>query len=119
MNMKMKNFFMICLICSIMLMLPGAVSAQEENKKEVFELGEVVVTGSAEAVSQITTINTISREELELNNSIDISAALDNLPGVAVTTGSRNEAYINIRGFSQRYVPILFDGIPWYVPYDC
>ncbi len=118
MNMKMKNFFMICLICSIMLMLPGAVSAQEENKKEVFELGEVVVTGSAEAVSQITTINTISREELELNNSIDISAALDNLPGVAVTTGSRNEAYINIRGFSQRYVPILFDGIPWYVPYD-
>ena len=35
-----------------------------------------------------------------------------------VSKGQRNEAFINVRGFNQRYVPIFYDGIPLYIPWD-
>ena len=85
---------------------------------EVFELGEVVVTGKSEAISEVATIDTIDRQEIELNNSYNVAEALDNMTGLSVSVGTRNEAYINVRGFNQRYVPVFFDGIPWYIPYD-
>jgi iron complex outermembrane recepter protein len=100
--------------------------AKEESKvldlgkegSRVFDLGEVVVTGEAETITQVTTVETVDREQLDLTNSTDLSTALDNLPGVHVSVGSRNEAYLNVRGFNQRYVPIFYDGIPWYIPND-
>ena len=85
---------------------------------EVFELGEVVVTGNSEAISKVATIDTIDKQEIELNNSYNVAEALDNMPGLSISVGTRNEAFINVRGFNQRYVPVFFDGIPWYIPYD-
>ena len=123
-KMKTDVFKMIIFLIGALLIMPGMVFAEEDKKEDndkapdVFELGEIVVTGSADAVTQITTIETIDKSQLNLTNSVDVSSALDNLPGVAVSTGMRNEAYFNIRGFSQRYVPVFYDGIPWYVPYD-
>jgi len=101
-------------------MLYAAEVSTDENTepKDVFTLGEIVVTGRAETVTQVTTVETIDRMHMDLTNSVDLSSALDTLPGVAISKGSRNEAYINVRGFNQRYVPVFLDGIPWYVPYD-
>jgi iron complex outermembrane receptor protein len=106
------------LICGSMLYAAEVSTGENTEPKDVFTLGEIVVTGKAETVTQVATVETIERSDIDLNNSVSLSSALDNLPGVAISTGSRNEAYINIRGFSQRYVPIFYDGIPWYVPYD-
>jgi iron complex outermembrane receptor protein len=126
-NMEEDEFMKETRILSFILfisvsMLPnfGYVLAQEVESYEdnVFVLGEVVVTGKAETVTQVTTVETIDRIHMELTDSVDLSSALDTVPGVAVSVGTRNEAYINVRGFSQRYVPVFFDGIPWYVPYD-
>jgi iron complex outermembrane recepter protein len=99
----------------------AAIQAQESQKEAgpgVFNLGEVVVTGKGETITQVTTVETVDRERIDLTNSEDVAQALETLPGVFVSKGSRNEAYLNVRGFNQRYVPIFVDGIPWYVPND-
>ena len=106
------------LICGSMLCAAEVSTGENTEPKDVFTLGEIVVTGKAETVTQVATVETIEREGIDLNNANDLSSAIDTFPGVAISRGSRNEAYINIRGFSQRYVPIFYDGIPWYVPYD-
>ncbi len=97
---------------------PAAAQEPAPPQKGVFNLGEVVVTGEAETVTEVTTVDTVDREQLDLTNVTDVSKAIDTLPGVFVATGIRNEAYLNVRGFNQRYVPIFFDGIPLYLPYD-
>ncbi len=112
---RIKLFFILCILGS--LFLSGYVTA-EEKKKEVFELGEIVVSANSEAISKVATTETLDRDQMELNDLDTIADALDTMPGLAISTGSRNEAYVNVRGFNERYVPIFFDGIPWYIPYD-
>jgi iron complex outermembrane receptor protein len=85
---------------------------------EVFELGEIVVTANSDTISKITSIEELDKVEMQLNDAVTVADALDTMPGLSISRGTRNEAYINVRGFSQRYVPIFYDGIPWYIPYD-
>jgi iron complex outermembrane receptor protein len=115
---KIKLVFVLFVLGSFFI--SGYVTAAEkkEEKKEVFELGEIVVTANSEAISKVATTETLDKAQIELNNADTVSEALDTMTGLSISTGSRNEAYINVRGFSQRYVPIFFDGIPWYIPYD-
>ena len=113
---------MFCgLILTVFIAFSGVAAIQaQETKKEagpgVFNLGEVVVTEKNEIVTQVTTVETVDRETMDLTNSEDVAQALQTLPGVAVSKGRRNEANLNVRGFSQRYVPIFYDGIPLYIP---
>ncbi|MFZ0447984.1 MAG: TonB-dependent receptor [Desulfatiglandaceae bacterium] len=86
------------------------------KEKGVFSLGEVVVTG--EAVEEVTTVDVINREQIDLTNSNNVSDALNTLPGVFISVGNKNERNFNVRGFNERYVPVLYDGIPIYVPND-
>jgi len=82
--------------------------------KRVFKLGEVLVEGRAENET-----NTITSEKIEANNKLDVSNALNLLPGVNLTrVGARNESLVLVRGFDLRQVPVYIDGIPVYVPYD-
>jgi len=109
---------------SMILIMSGLALAQEENKSPipevgtVFTLGEVVVTGKKDAVSRIATTDIISEERIDLTTSENVAEALDTLPGVFLSVGSKNERNFTVRGFDQRYVPIFFDGIPIYVPND-
>jgi iron complex outermembrane receptor protein len=112
---RIKLFFILCILGSFFI---SGYATAEEKKKEVFELGEIVVTANSEAVSKVATTETLDRDQIQLNDLDTIADALDTMPGLAISTGSRNEAYVNVRGFNQRYVPIFFDGIPWYIPYD-
>ena len=119
--MKLKAGLMYSFLIFLLSCLSWPVWAEEEKatrESGVFDLGEVVVTGNAETISQVTTVETIDREQLDLTNSTNVSTALKTLPGVHVSTGQRNEAYLNVRGFNQRYVPVFYDGIPWYIPND-
>jgi iron complex outermembrane recepter protein len=124
--MKMKWFMksMFCVLiltgCIAISWVTGAQAqeSKDQPKAGVFNLGEVVVTGKGEIVTQMTTVETVDRGQMDLTNAIDVSKAIDTLPGVFVTKGRRNEAFLNVRGFSQRYIPIFYDGIPLYVPWD-
>ncbi len=114
---RMAVLFVFCFAASL-----AAAWAQEgkdppvSDKGGVFSLGEVVVTG--EAAEEVTTVDVVNQEQIDLTTSNNVSDALNTLPGVFLSVGQKNERNFNIRGFNERYVPVLFDGIPIYVPND-
>ncbi len=120
--MRLKSSLLLWMAMSFMMSVPAL--AQEDNASPipevgaVFTLGEVVVTGEKDAVSQIATTDIISEERIDLTTSENVAEALDTLPGVFLSVGTKNEQNYTVRGFDQRYVPIFFDGIPIYVPND-
>ena len=122
--MKVRRLFgfSVCLLIGIFLFCNVGVAEEDTpmdtEEKGIFNLGEIVVTGEGETITQVTTVETLDRGYLDLTDSTDVSKALETLPGVAVSFGSRNEGNLNVRGFNQRYVPIFYDGIPWYIPND-
>jgi iron complex outermembrane receptor protein len=82
--------------------------------KHIFHLGEVTIKGKPENET-----NTINSEKIQAYNKLDVSNALDLLPGVNLSKiGGRNESVVLIRGFDLRQVPLFIDGVPVYVPYD-
>jgi len=85
---------------------------------KTFDLGEVVVEGKAETITQVSTVETVDQERIDLINAKNVSDALDSLPGVNVSVGTKNERNINVRGFNERYIPTFLDGIPIYIPND-
>ncbi|MFB9107184.1 TonB-dependent receptor plug domain-containing protein [Flavobacterium gyeonganense] len=106
-----------------LLLLPLLGFSQQNNSKQIdsvktsktFMLGEVIVTNSRSKV----TLNTITSKTMESQNKMDVSRALNLLPGVTLTaSGPRNESMVSVRGFDLRQVPVYMDGIPVYVPYD-
>ena len=124
MSFKFKAKAAICLLIVAGFLCAGLSWAgdpgepQDLAAEKVFNLGEVVITGEAETITQVTTVETVDREQLDLTNATDVSEAIESLPGISVSVGTKNEAYVNVRGFNQRYVPIFYDGIPLYLPND-
>lgn len=83
--------------------------------QRVFQLGVVVVSGS----KSLDSTNTLSAVQIEKFNRVDVSNALNTLPGISLANvGPRNESVVYVRGFDLRQVPVFIDGIPVYVPYD-
>ncbi len=81
----------------------------------IFELGEITIT----IPKNRDMMNRITAGEMELYNKMEVSKALDMLPGVTLTaSGPRNESMVTVRGFDLRQVPVYMDGIPVYVPFD-
>jgi iron complex outermembrane recepter protein len=83
-------------------------------EKNVFRLGEVIVTARLP-----TAFGAVGIQKIEAYNKLDVSTALNLLPGVNLSkVGARNESVVLLRGFDLRQVPVYIDGIPVYVPYD-
>lgn len=106
-----------------LLLFPLIGFSQQNNSNQtdslkvsnVFILGEVIVTNhqNRDTLSRITT------KEMQSQNKVDVSRALNMLPGISLTaSGPRNESMVSVRGFDLRQVPVYMDGIPVYVPYD-
>ncbi|MGA0556353.1 TonB-dependent receptor plug domain-containing protein [Larkinella sp. VNQ87] len=67
----------------------------------------------------IDSLQTANKDGMEAFNRLDVSRALNLLPGVTLSSvGARNETMVYVRGFDLRQVPVFIDGIPVYVPYD-
>ncbi|MBL0736617.1 TonB-dependent receptor [Flavobacterium sp. GN10] len=107
----------------IFLLFPLIGFAQQNNPKtpdslkisNVFNLGEVVITNHQNK----DTLNRITSKAMESQNKMEVSKALNMLPGVSLSaSGPRNESMVSVRGFDLRQVPVYMDGIPVYVPYD-
>ena len=121
-EMKSKHLFWVLMLT--LFVCPGGALAEEKTDGpipetgKVFTLGEVVVTGEDASADEIATTDVIGEERMDLTTSTNVADALDTLPGVFLTIGTRNERTFSVRGFNQRYVPVFYDGIPIYVPYD-
>jgi iron complex outermembrane receptor protein len=105
------------------LLFPLIGFSQQNNSKpadslknsNIFILGEVIITNHQNK----DTLNRITSKTMESQNKLDVSRALNLLPGISLTaSGPRNESMVSVRGFDLRQVPVYMDGIPVYVPYD-
>lgn len=66
-----------------------------------------------------TTISILGQETIQSLDKQDVAHALSVVPGVVLQkSGGRNELQVKVRGFDSRQVPVFFDGVPVYVPYD-
>jgi iron complex outermembrane receptor protein len=96
-------------------------SILKEDPCRPFDLGMTTVSITAEASPLSPVADTLDRNEIVNRQAVNVAAALDYLPGVAIdhVSSGRNEAGIRIRGFSSRgQVPLYLDGIPVSMPYD-
>lgn len=105
---------LIVLACGL---LAGGARANDA----VFDLGAVTVLGQRAAngtvgEEQVSTV--VTRADMQRYNRDNVGDALNLLSGVTLSTNSRNEKTIAVRGFDTRQVPLFIDGIPVYVPYD-
>ena len=98
----------------------GAVEPVVEGANP-FALGVVEVIASrlpANPIDEGSKAAMITREDIQRFNRDNVGDALNLLAGVAISTNSRNEKTLTVRGFDSRQVPLFIDGIPVYVPYD-
>ncbi len=121
----MRNFnYKIRLIqiifSAIILLFITTIHASEGNRSSnIFELGEVVVSGVYEEQETPSTITIITAEDIEKKNAQNLGEALTFIPGLQFRQArSKNEFYITMRGFEQQSVLILLDGVPIYQPYE-
>jgi len=78
----------------------------------VYELGEVKITTEKEPPM-------LPSGTMDTYHTNDAATVSSRLPGVnLVNFGGRGESSVLVRGFDIRSVPVYFDGIPVYVPYD-
>lgn len=104
-------------IMSSALFALANVNAQfESDSLKVYSLGNINVVASKVTSSQASNI---SMTQIKDMNRTNLTEAVNLLPGLTVSeAGARNEGALYLRGFSMLQVPIFYDGIPIYVPYD-
>ncbi|HPQ43522.1 MAG TPA: TonB-dependent receptor [Syntrophales bacterium] len=98
---------------------PASLSSEEQaavkaKEFEVYNLGEVVVSGEKVKVKEVAIVNEITAEDIKATNSKTVAEALFSAPGVRVTTGSKNTPNVSIHGFAQHRLLVLIDGVPYY-----
>jgi iron complex outermembrane receptor protein len=88
----------------------------EDSVSTVYRLGEIEVIGSRYGKSVTNKVNAVQMRQFNRDNATE---ALNLLPGLSITeAGARNEGQIYLRGFNLLQIPVFYDGIPIYVPYD-
>jgi outer membrane cobalamin receptor len=82
----------------------------------VYHLGEVIyVRGQKEA--PVSEVSEILSTTLKREGTTTVSSALSETPGVIVTSGSKGESRIQLRGFQAAQTLVLYDGRPLALPY--
>jgi len=113
-----KAFFLFACIQFLFLSFPFA---QEENKEKVEKpkvlTEEIVVEAQRPRDTPLSTTSLIKRERIELTFSKELSEVLPLTTGTFVSTGSKNEFMLKIRGLSSQRIVLLYDGIPIYEPF--
>lgn len=104
--MRLKKRY-LCTVLSLAF-TQQAVAAQESDTLTVW---------SSPVSSTTTTV--LDQPTMKALDKQNVAQALSVVPGVVLQkSGSRNEEQVKVRGFDSRQVPVYFDGVPIYVPYD-
>jgi iron complex outermembrane receptor protein/outer membrane receptor for ferrienterochelin and colicins len=110
------------IVCAaLVLFLSGfsPLAAEEAPGSQVFDLGQVVVVDQDnEYAGKITTTEVVTAEDIRLQGAQTAAEALDLIPGVDVQTGKKGESSLKLRGFEQRDIKFLIDGVPSGISYD-
>jgi outer membrane receptor protein involved in Fe transport len=88
--------------------------AATDKDYEVYELGQVIVTAEKTRAKQVAVVTEVTAEDIKATNSRTVAEALSYAHGLVVTSGSKNEPNIILRGFKQNQVQVLIDGVPYY-----
>ena len=93
-----------------------ALGASPAIAQEVFDLGEIVITATANPIERNragASIDVLETSDIDASQTSRLSETLDRLPGVSVVqngpTGTAAE--LRIRGSSERYTAVFIDGI--------
>lgn len=63
--------------------------------------------------------NGLTHDQIEKFGKTNVATALGTLSGINIQkSGKRGELTVRVRGFKSKQIPLFFDGIPIYVPYD-
>lgn len=117
---KLIFFFTLPLACF-------SLSAQtaffpEDSITNIYKLGEAeVVSSRASSLYNENKIlsGKIGTIQMQTFNRYNLTEAINLLPGITITeAGGRNEGSFYLRGFNILQIPVFYDGIPIYVPYD-
>lgn len=113
--MKRKSYYPIL---PLMLVSPLAFangSGAEPEKKTDTKIERISVWGSPIAANQ----HSVNQDTIKMLNKQNVAEALNIIPGVSLQkSGRRNELQVKVRGFNSKQVPLFFDGVPIYIPYD-
>ena len=115
-SLKKENFLLlplIFLLCSLLL----SPQEKKEEKKLPTITEEIIVEAERPKDIPLATTSLIKREIIELTTPRDLSEVLSYASGTFVSSGTKNEFLLKIRGFESQSIALLYDGIPIYEPY--
>lgn len=101
----------------LLLSLLTIMYAQQDTLKN-YNLGEVIVTSSNSSLVNSSSVVDIKLDEINQTDGYNATDPLKYLPGLYITTTSKNESRIYMRGYDQRQVTVFLDGVPIYEPYS-
>lgn len=118
----LRHSFNIIFFVGILLFFPSVSAAQEESQEKEEEKQkiiseEIVVEAQLPKDLPLSTTSLIKREKIESLLPKDLSEVLSYTSGTFLSSGSKNEFRIKIRGFESQRIALLFDGIPIYEPF--
>ncbi len=101
----------------LLLSLFTILYAQQDTLKN-YNLGEVIVTSSNSSLVNSSSVVDVKLNEINKTDGYNVTDPLKYLPGLYITTTSKNESKIYMRGYDQRQVTVFLDGVPIYEPYS-
>lgn len=103
----------------LMIFIAFPIWAEESKQHgQVFDLGDVLIMDKGDEINSITTTEVVSLEDIEMRGAQTAADALEMIPGIDVMTTGKNQANIRLRGFDQKQVRVLIDGVPAHEAYD-
>ncbi|MHB8095463.1 MAG: TonB-dependent receptor plug domain-containing protein [Candidatus Aminicenantales bacterium] len=120
---RLTNIFVPVLLAVVCAAGPALLRAQDreadkaDKEKEVRITEEILVTGKTPKEQPVSTVTTISTVQIELQKPRDLADVLRFAPGASVSFGNKEEFNLKLRGFDNKRIALLVDGIPVIDPY--
>ncbi|MBN1300738.1 MAG: TonB-dependent receptor [Melioribacteraceae bacterium] len=102
----------------ILLLFFATIINAQDDAQRIYNLGEVVVTSDKSSLVNSSSVDDINMDEINQTDGYNVTDPLKYLPGLYITTTSKNESKIYMRGYDQRQVTVFVDGVPIYEPYS-
>ncbi|MFC2166392.1 TonB-dependent receptor plug domain-containing protein [Acidobacteriota bacterium] len=111
-------FFGIFLLCNPSSAFQANTQEKQEKKKKQEKITEeIIVEAKVPKDIPISSTTFIKKEMIATLTPRDLSEVLSFTSGTLVSSGSKNEYRLKIRGFTGQRIVLLYDGIPIYEPY--
>ncbi|MFH1132155.1 MAG: TonB-dependent receptor, partial [Pseudomonadota bacterium] len=115
---KMTQAVFFVFLLSLLVAFPEIAEGKEDPE---FGQGpgveEIVITGDP-IEDEGTSVQRIDHKQIQRKGAKSAVDMLEAQSSFNATTGSRGERIFTLRGFDQRQIVVLIDGVPAYIPYD-